>query len=70
MNIRTGALIASYGLAKLYNIILYINRFCDIMKVIVFRELRPIGSCSSKFGLPSCHCSLVGLYLTWVIYYL
>jgi len=25
------------------------------MKITIFRESRPEGSCSIKFGLPSCH---------------
>ena len=38
------------------------------MKTVFFREPRPIGSCSAKYGLPSCQSQLAGLYFTWVIY--
>jgi len=39
---------------------------CDVVKVLVFREDRPDGACSLKFGLPSCHSIFAGLYMTWV----
>lgn len=36
------------------------------MKVVYFKEDRPDGSCSLKYGLPSCHSIFAGLYTTWV----
>lgn len=40
---------------------------CDVVKVIYFREERPDGSCSLKYGLPSCHSIFAGLYTSWVV---
>lgn len=40
---------------------------CDVVKVIYFKEDRPDGSCSLKYGLPSCHSIFAGLYTSWVI---
>ncbi|CAK84868.1 unnamed protein product (macronuclear) [Paramecium tetraurelia] len=40
---------------------------CDVVKVVYFKEDRPDGSCSLKYGLPSCHSIFAGLYTSWVL---
>lgn len=58
-SIRTFAPLLAYGFGKMLIIHLYYS-MCDLAKVLVFAEARPDGSCSPKFGLPSCHSLLAG----------